>query len=437
MERTYINDLENKINETVRIDGFIEKNRNLQYVAFLIVKDRTNKIQVTIEKETASKELLSAAEKLTPNSTVKVIGKVISNEKVKLRGLEIIPESIEITSLSKEELPLNYNDLSTTSLDNRLDNRFLDLRNEKNALIFEVQTTLVKALREYLYNNNFLEIHTPKLIKTASESGSSVFEVKYFKDKAYLAQSPQFYKQMAMASGMERVFEVAPAFRAENSNSYRHATEFTSFDIEMSYIDSYEDVAKLEEEMLVYALKEVKEKHGDQIKELWGVDVVVPELPFPRIKLPDLCKELETRYGYQVPEEEIGDMNAEMEKLTSRYAKEVYNHEFIFVTDFSKAKRPFYHMRENDVPQGYDLIWKGCEITTGAQREHRYETLLAQCKEKGLAKDVEFYLEFFKYGCPPHGGLAIGIDRLTMLLLGIPSVKETMFLFRGPSRITP
>ena len=273
MERTYIKDLENKANETVRIDGFIEKNRNLQYVAFLIVKDRTNKIQITIEKETASKELLNVVEKLTPNSTVKVIGKVISNEKVKLRGLEIIPESIEITSLSKEELPLNYNDLSTTSLDNRLDNRFLDLRNEKNALIFEVQTTLVKALREYLYNNNFLEIHTPKLIKTASESGSSVFEVKYFKDKAYLAQSPQFYKQMAMASGMERVFEVAPAFRAENSNSYRHATEFTSFDIECSYIDSFLDVMDLEEDLLIAGLSKVKEKWGDKIQEVFGKEV--------------------------------------------------------------------------------------------------------------------------------------------------------------------
>ncbi len=437
MERTYIEELDKKIGEKVRIDGFVEKNRNLQYVAFLVIKDKTNKVQVTIEKETASKELLSIVDKLTPNSTVTVIGTLNANEKVKLRGMEIIPESIIITSLSSEELPLNYNDLSSTSLDNRLDNRFLDLRNEKNALIFEVQTTLVKALRDYLYERKFIEIHTPKLIKTASESGSSVFEVKYFKDKAYLAQSPQFYKQMAMASGMERIFEVAPAFRAENSNSYRHATEFTSFDLEMSYIDSYKDVAKVEEEMLVYALKEVKEKHGDKIKELWGVDVVVPTMPFPTIKLPDLCKELEKRYGYQVPEEEIGDMNAEMEKLTSRYAKEVYNHEFIFVTDFSKVKRPFYHMREDDVPQGYDLIWKGCEITTGAQREHRYDILVKQCKEKGLDKDVEFYLEFFKYGCPPHGGFAIGVDRLTMLLLGIPSLKETMFLFRGPSRITP
>ena len=150
-----------------------------------------------------------------------------------------------------------------------------------------------------------------------------------------------------------------------------------------------------------------------------------------------MYQELNKRYGYQIPDTDIGDMNAETEKLTSKYAMEVYNSEFIFVTDFAKTKRAFYHMRKNDVPEGFDLIWKGTEITTGAQREHRYDILKSQAEEKGLGKDIEFYLEFFKYGCPPHGGFAIGIDRLTMLLLGIPSIKEEMFIFRGPSRLTP
>ena len=292
-------------------------------------------------------------------------------------------------------------------------------------------------MRKYLYDNDFTEIHTPKLIGAASESGSEVFEVDYFGNKAYLAQSPQFYKQMAMASGFGRVFEVAPCFRAENSNTNRHATEFTSFDIEFSYIDSYEDVMDLEEDLLIEGLKAVKEKYGDLIKETYGVDVVVPTKPFPRIKLQDLYEKLTEKYGYMVPDHDIGDMNAEAEKLTSRYAMEEFGHEFIFVTDFSKTKRAFYHMRKNDVPQGYDLIWKGTEITTGAQREHRYDILVKQADEKGLGDDIKFYKDFFKYGCPPHGGFALGIDRLTMLLLGLPSLKETMFLFRGPNRITP
>ena len=177
--------------------------------------------------------------------------------------------------------------------------------------------------------------------------------------------------------------------------------------------------------------------YGEKIKELFGIEVVVPTRPFPRIKLEDLYKELESNYGFKMNFEDVGDMNSEAEKLASRYVMEKYGHEFVFITDFSAKKRAFYHMRENGIPQGYDLIWKGCEITTGAQREHRYEVLVEQAKEKGLGKDVEFYLEFFKYGCPPHGGFGLGVDRITMLLLETGSLKETMFLFRGPSRLTP
>ena len=318
-----------------------------------------------------------------------------------------------------------------------MDNRFLDLRNDINGNIFRIQSEFVRGMRQYLYDNDFTEIHTPKIIGAASESGSDVFELSYFDTKAYLAQSPQFYKQMAMAAGFGKVFEVAPCFRAEKSYTNRHATEFTSFDVEFSYINSYEDVMDLEEDLIISGLTSVKEKYGNLIKEMYGVDVVVPTKPFPRIKLQDLYKKLQEKYNYQIPDHDVGDMNAETEKLTSRYAMEEFGHEFIFVTDFSKTKRAFYHMRKNDIPQGYDLIWKGTEITTGAQREHRYDILCKQADEKGLGRDVEFYKDFFKYGCPPHGGFALGVDRLTMLLLGLPSLKETMFLFRGPNRLNP
>lgn len=428
-------DLKNYFGEVVELEGFVENIRNLQYVIFLILKDRTGKVQVTIEKE-GNEELVSIVEGITTDSTLKVKGTLLESPKVKLNGMELIPTEITVTSKS-DELPFNYKDQTSALLDTRLDYRFLDLRNDKNILLFQIQSTFVQSLRDYLYQENFTEIHTPKLIGAASESGSEVFEVKYFNTKAYLAQSPQFYKQMAMTSGMERIFEVAPAFRAENSNTNRHTTEFTSFDLEFSYINSFEDVMELEEKMLAYALLKVKEKHGEQIKEVFGQEVVVPTLPFPRIKLQDLYQELHKRYGYEIPTEDIGDMNAETEKLTAKFAMEEYGHEFIFVTDFSAKKRAFYHMRKDGIPQGYDLIWRGVEITTGAQREHRYEVLKEQAKEKGLGKDIEFYLEFFRYGCPPHGGFALGIDRMTMLLLGIPNLKETMFLFRGPNRITP
>ena len=435
----FLKDLDKYIDQEIEIQGFVDNIRNLQWVQFLIIRDNTSKLQVTIEKsEEQNKELVEIVNNLNIESTIKIKGKLIKNEKVKLNGMELIPSSIEVTSKSNEELPYNFKDLNGVNLDTRLDYRFIDLRNEKNNFMFQVQSTLVKYMREYLYNNNFTEIHTPKLIGAASESGSEVFEVKYFDRKAYLAQSPQFYKQMAMASGLNRIFEVAPCFRAENSNTNRHATEFISFDLEFSYINSFQDVMNLEAELLEYSFKKLKEELGEKIKEVFGIDIVVPTLPFPQMTLKDIYKELEERYGYKVELEEQNDLTTEAEKLVGKLAKDKFNHEFVFVTDFPAEKRAFYHMRNEDgVLQGYDLIWRGVEITTGAQREHRYEEIVKNAKEKGLDEDVKFYLEFFKYGCPPHGGFAIGIDRLTMLLLDIPSVKETQFLFRGPNRLNP
>ena len=437
MERIYIKNVREYVDKEITINGFVENIRDLQYVQFMIVRDITGKLQVTIEKNETNKELNEIVTSLPVESTVKVTGTLVDNNKVKLNGLELIPSSITVTSKCLEELPLNYSDSKSALLDTRLNYRFLDLRNEKNQLMFEVQTCMINAMREYVVKNNFIEIHTPKIISAASESGADVFEMNYFDRKAYLAQSPQFYKQMAMCSGFEKVFEIAPAFRAEKSNSYRHATEFTSFDIEMSYIEELEELMDFEENLFIAGLSAVKEKYGEEIKKIFNVDVVVPTKPFPRIKLEELYKVLESEYGFKMNYEDVGDMNAESEKLASKYIMEKYGHEFVFITDFSKKKRAFYHKRVNDVPQGADLIWKGCETTTLALREHRYEILCEQAKEKGLGNDVKFYLEFFKYGCPPHGGFALGVDRITMLLLETGSLKETMFLYRGPNRVEP
>lgn len=429
MKRTLLKNL--KENEETKIAGFIEKIRDTKYMLFVIVKDRTGFIQVSLDKNT-NKDLIEKLDNVIAGSVIEFTGKMVYSEYVKQGGREFLPTDLIVLS-SAEASPLE----ETANIDTRLDYRWIDLRTDKNQLMLNVQSAFVQGMRDFLYKEDFTEIHTPKLISTASESGSSVFEVKYFDRKAYLAQSPQFYKQMAIASGLERIFEVAPAFRAENSNTNRHTTEFTSFDLEFAYIDSYEDVMDMEENLLIAGLTFVKEKYGNIIKELFDKEVIIPTKPFPRIKLQDLYKELERNYGYTIPEFDVGDMNAEAESLAYKYAMEKYGHEFIFITDFAKTKRAFYHMRKDDVPQGYDLIWRGTEITTGAQREHRYDLLKAQCDEKGLGKDVEFYLQFFKYGCPPHGGFAIGIDRLTMLLLGVPSLKEEMFIFRGPNRLEP
>lgn len=433
------NELKNYADKEIVFEGFVDAIRDIKWVQFVVLRDNTGKVQMTIEKSLESnKEMVELISTLPLESTVKVNCKVVMNPNVKLNGMELIPTKIEVTSKSENELPFNYKDLENVNLDTRLDYRFIDLRNEKNMKIFEIQSTIVRYMREYLYNHKFTEIHTPKLIGAASESGSEVFEVKYFDRKAYLAQSPQFYKQMAMASGFNRVFEVAPCFRAENSNTSRHATEFTSFDVEFSYINSFNDVMNLEAEMLAYALSKTNEEWKDDIKNIFGTEIKVPTLPFPKMALKDVYKELEERYGYVVPESEKIDLTTEAEKLVCKLAQDKFDHEFMFITDYPADKRAFYHMRdENGVLQGYDLIWRGVEITTGAQREHRYEEIVKNANEKGLGEDVKFYLEFFKYGCPPHGGFAIGVDRLTMLLLGISNVKESMFLFRGPNRLNP
>ena len=415
----------------VKFQGIVETVRDKKSMQFVVLRDFSGKIQVTVDK-TAHPEVGEVFAHLLTGATVEVEGELVKSEYVKMGGQEVLAESARITSTS-EAYPIG----PESSIDQRIDYRWLDLRQEKNLLMFKVQTLFTNAMREFLVDKDFIEIHSPKLIGTASESGSEVFEVKYFDTKAYLAQSPQFYKQMAMSAGFGRIFECGPVFRAEKSHSRKHATEFTGFDIEFSGIDSFEDVMKLEEELLTYALKRVKEKYGDDIKEIFGVDVVVPSLPFPRIHLADLYKELETRYGLVVPEDEKDDLSTEAEKLCKDFARDAYGHEFLFVTDYGARKRAFYHMRKDGIPQGYDLIWKGVEITTGAQREHRYDILKKQAEEKGLDKDVAFYLEFFKYGCMPHGGFGLGLDRITMNLLELASIKEAMFIFRGPDRLTP
>ena len=444
MERTYITDVKNHVGEVVKVQGFIENLRNSKAMAFIVLKDITGKLQVTIEKE-KKPELCEAIDKLTGDSVITVVGPVIENDYVKMGGIEMLPDELIIESIA-DALPITRKEIPATkkkkaversSIDQRIDYRWIDLRTDENQLMFKAQTVLVNAMRKYLLDKNFIEIHTPKLIGAASESGADVFEVKYFDRNAYLAQSPQFYKQMAMASGFERIFEVGPVFRAEKSYTSKHTTEFSGFDLEFSYIDSYRDVMKLEEELLRAGLQAVSDAYGEQIKELFGMDVIVPETPFPVVTLAELYKGLEEDFGYTVDESEKGDLTTDAERLSYEWVKKHYNHEFLFVTDYDAENRAFYHMRdENGVPQGYDLIWRGFEITTGAQREHRYDILKAQAQEKGLEEDVKFYLEFFKYGCPPHGGFGLGIDRLTILLLGL-HIKEAMFIFRGPNRLTP
>ncbi|MCM1131014.1 MAG: aspartate--tRNA(Asn) ligase [Anaeroplasma bactoclasticum] len=433
MKRVMLKDI--KLGQANKIAGFVENIRNKKAMCFIVLRDVSGKLQLTIEKE-KHPELIDILDQITVDSVIEATGPILESEYVKLNHMEMYPDTITLESVAAPS-PIVAPKGEETNIDLRLDYRWIDLRTDKNTLMFKVQSYFIAKCREFLVDRDFIEIHSPKLIGAESESGAGVFKVEYFDKNAFLAQSPQFYKQMAMAAGFERIFESGPVFRAEKFASRKHATEFTGFDLEFSYIESFEDVMKMEEEMLTYALAQVYEKYASDIKAVYDIDLVVPTLPFPRMDLHDVYKELEVRYCYKVPESEKGDLTTEGERMCQKLSMEKFGHEFLFITGYAKENRAFYHMRdEHGVPCGYDLIWKGCEITTGAQREHRYEILKKQAEEKGLDKDVEFYLDFFKYGCPPHGGFGIGVDRITMLLFN-QGIKDAMFIFRGPDRLNP
>ena len=433
--RTLVRDLRGKLDETVVVYGWVNTLRLQRVMQFAIVRDPTGMVQVVNRRGGEDAGLERTLDKLTVESAVAVTGRVVDNPIVKLGGLEIVAQSVEVLARADVPLPVDAN----TNLEQRLDWRFLDVRRSAQRLVFDVQTTVERAMRAVADDEGFTEMHTPKLMGTASESGAEVFRVDYFGRKAFLAQSPQFFKQMAVAAGVERVFEIGPVFRAEPSFTSRHATEFTGVDVEMAWIAGVEDVMAFEERLLVRVLEEVKARHGAAIAEHFGVDVTVPAVPFPRYTMAEAISWLRSD-GWN-PEGDRVDLDPEGERRLSALVAERDGHEFVFVTRFPIEVRPFYHLRPDDDPkvtESYDLLWKGIEITTGAQREHRYEVIARQADEKGMdTAPLTDYLNCFRFGTPPHGGFGLGLNRLLMVLLGLSSIREATFLFRGPGRLTP
>ena len=429
MIRVPVAGLHEHAGETVTIAGWVHTLRLQRAMQFVLVRDQTGIVQVTHRRDGSALEAL--LDQLTVESAVRVTGRVTANSVVSLGGLEVVPEQVTVENLAATPLPVDEH----TGPEGRLDWRFLDVRRRPAAqLVFAVQTTVERAMREFAYARGCTEMHTPKLMGTASESGAEVFELGYFGRSAFLAQSPQFYKQMAIAAGVDRVFEVGPVFRAEPSFTSRHSTEYTGVDAELAWITGVEDVMDFEERMLAHALGTVAGEHGAAIRELYGTEMVVPAVPFPRITLA-AAHDILGRSG------EHADLDPAGERAIAAHVAERTGHEFVFVTEYPASVRPFYHMRpagQQQLTCSFDLLWQGLEITTGAQREHRYDVLVRQAAEKGLSTEpMRDYLECFRYGCPPHGGFGLGLGRLLMVLLGLESIREAMFLFRGPNRLTP
>ncbi|HUB73362.1 MAG TPA: aspartate--tRNA(Asn) ligase [Solirubrobacteraceae bacterium] len=435
MTRTMISQLGEHAGERVTVRGWVNAIRDQKSMQFVIVRDESGLAQAVLRKEEQPSALNEQVTALTAESAVTLTGTVAADERVKLGGLELKLEELQVDSPAEPELPI----APDSALDKRIDWRYLDLRHPERRLIFEVQSTVEQAMREHWREQGFIELHSPKLMGSASESGAELFRVDYFERDAYLAQSPQFYKQMAMAAGFGKVFEIGPVFRANPSFTSRHDTEFTSVDVEISWIDSHEDVMAFEERWLAHALAAVEDAHGEEIERAFGAALTVPSAPFPRVTL-EQAKRLLREAGHEPPGAGH-DLDPPSERALSQLIAAREGHEFCFVTDYPTAVRPFYHMRhaeDRTLTKSFDLLWRGIELTTGAQREHRYEQLLAQAHEKGVEVDtIQYYLDFFRYGAPPHGGFGFGLTRLLMQMLNQENVREVTFLYRGPHRLTP
>lgn len=428
-----ISKLKDHVGSIVTMRGWLEILRDQKRMQFVVLRDASGVAQAVHEKGT-SEEIASVISTLTVGSFLSITGEVVAAPHVKLGGIEVMIKDLEVATIAETPLPIACD----SSLDKQIDWRQISLRSARSGLIFRVQTTLEHAMRTFFTQNGFIELHSPKLMGVASESGAEVFKVDYFETKAFLAQSPQFYKQLGIVAGFEKVFEIGPAFRAEPSFTPRHETEFTSVDAEIAWVDSHEDIMALEETMLSFAIAAVKDAHGDEIEAEFGKRIVVPTTPFPRLTVAQ-AREAALAQGHVVTR--IGDLDPEGERLTSAHVKATTGHEFCFITDYPAANRAFYHMRRDDDPtvtKGFDLLWNGIEITTGAQREHRHGRLIAQALERGYGLEaLEDYLNFFRYGSPPHGGFGLGLARLLTVLLGLANIREVTLVSRSPTRLRP
>ena len=416
--------------QEVIVMGWVHSIRALGKIIFVILRDREGTVQIVVPKQKVGDELFSQIKKLGAEDVIAVRGKVIANEKAP-NGFEILPLELEVLNTAQRPLPLDPTEKVPAELDTRLENRFLDLRRPKIQAIFKIRSEMLKSVRKTLYEEGFIEVNTPKLVASCTEGGTELFPISYFEKEAFLGQSPQLYKQMLMASGLDRVFEIAPIFRAEEHNTRRHLNEATSIDIEMAFADD-KDAMNILEKVVYNAFVDVYENRKKEI-EILGIEFEIPPEKFDRITY-DEAIDIANAKGVEISWGE--DLSREAEKAIGEEMGGLY-----FITDWPSEIRPFYTMPHEDNPEickAFDLMYKDLEISSGAQRIHLYDLLVENIKKKGLNPDgFTYYLEAFKYGMPPHAGWGLGADRFTMVLTQQENIRECVLFPRDRQRLTP
>lgn len=418
----------------VTVKGWVQDIRNLGGISFIALRDRYGVIQLTLPKKKIDPELFGSITKLSRESVISVVGEVKESNQTEL-GVEVIPQSFVLESEAAVPLPLGVIDKVSAELDTRLNNRFMDVRKPEVKAIFELKSMMVELIEEAVRKNGFTQVYTPKIGAAGAEGGAELFKVKYFEKDAYLAQSPQLYKQILMSTGLDRVFEIGPAFRAENSNTNRHVTEFISFDGEMSWIENEEQVMAMIEEIIDHVLTGLKERGAKQLA-LLGKEINVPARPYPILTYSE-CLRIVNDGGLDLKDGD--DLGTDGEKIVGDHMA-AKGCDLYFIAEYPEEAKPFYIMEKDGTSYSYsfDLDYRGQEISSGGQREHRYEKLVARMEKKGLnPEDFGFYLDAFKYGMPPHGGWGIGIERLLVKMLDLSNIREAILFPRDPARLAP
>ncbi len=436
MDRQYVAEITPSMDgNTVTICGWVESIRDLGSLKFIVIRDMSGTIQMVVKKGAITEETSKVIDSLSREYAVKIRALVKKNDKAS-GGRELMPKEVEIISSSETNFPTDITDKTKSHLDTRLDWRPLDLRNVKNAAIFRLQSKIVNAFHSFFHNNGFVHTFTPSIMGNPAESGSEVFPVVYFNKQAFLRQDPQLHRQLAVAGGLDKIYEIGPSWRAELSHTQKHLCEHRTCAAEIGFIDNEYDVIKLEESLIIHIFKKLSEEADEELKTL-GVKIAVPKSPFPILEFPEIYSILESM-GKKLKHGE--DLDTESDKLLAKYVMEKYNSEFFFINKIPFAIKPFYVMRddETEYARSVDLYFREIEMSSGGQREHRYDHLMKNIKEKKLDPvSLEWFTKFFKFGIPPHGGFSIGIERLTKQIAGLDNVREAVLFPRDPERLIP